>query len=74
MVTQVVTILLRMVSFQLVKNNHNRNKDGKPTVTDVLSIKLVKQLVESKHSSVKLPSYLNPIYRPAFHQPKRAYK
>lgn len=60
--------------FSTTKNNHNRNKYGKPTMTGVLSMKLVKQWVETEHSSAKLPSYLNPIYRPAFHQPKRAYK
>ena len=37
-------------------------------------MKLVKQYVEVKANNVKLPSYLNPIYRPAYHQPKRAYR
>ena len=60
--------------FSTSKNNHNRNKYGKPTVTGALSIKLVKQWVEAKTNTPALPSYLNPIYRPAYHQPKRAYR
>ena len=60
--------------FSTTKNNHNRNKYGKPTVTGALSMKLVKQWVETKANNIELPSYLNPFYRPAFHQPKRAYR
>ena len=60
--------------FSTTKNNHNRNKYGKPTVTGALSMKLVKQWVEDKANNIELPSYLNPIYRQAYHQPKRAYR
>lgn len=60
--------------FSTTKNNHNRNKDGKPTVNGALSMKLFKQWIKAKRSNVKLPSYLNPIYRPAFHHPKRDYR
>ena len=60
--------------FSTTKNNHNRNRYGQPTIDGALSMKLVKQWVEAKANNVKLPSYLNPIYRPAYHQPKRAYK
>lgn len=70
--------------FSTSKNNHNRNRYGKPTVIAACSIRLVKLWLEedykdfcqgkirfSKHTS-NMPSYLNPIYRPAYHQPKRA--
>ena len=60
--------------FSTTKNNHNRNKYGKPTVTGTLSMKLVKQWDEAKTNTPALPSYLNPIYRTAFQQPKRAYR
>ena len=60
--------------FSTSKNNHNRNKNGKPTMTGALSMKLVKQWVEAKTNTPSLPSYLNPIYRSAYHQPKRAYR
>ena len=60
--------------FSTTKNNHNRDRHGRPTVTGTLSMKLVKQWAKAKTDNIKLPSYLNPIYRPAYHQPKRAYK
>ena len=61
--------------FSTTKNNHNRNRYNKPTVTGALSMKLVIQWAEAKNNNTPvLPSYLNPIYRPAFHQPKRAYR
>lgn len=60
--------------FSTTKNNHNRNRYGKPTVTGALSMKLVIQWAEAKTNTHALPSYLNPIYRQAYHQPKRAYK
>lgn len=60
--------------FSTTKNNHNRDRYNRPTVTGTLSMKLVKQWVEAKANNIKLPSYLNPIYRPAYHQPKRAYR
>ena len=50
--------------------NHNSNKYGKPAVTGALSMKLVKQRVEAKANNIELPSYLNPIYRGAYYQPK----
>lgn len=61
--------------FSTTKNNHNRDKYNRPTVTGALSMKLVKQWDEAKNNNIPaLPSYLNPIYRQAFHQPKRAYR
>ena len=57
--------------FSTTKNNHNRNSNGCPTTDSCFSIRLLKQWAKDKDS---LPSYLNPIYRRAFHQPKRAYK
>lgn len=60
--------------FSTTKNNHNRNRYNRPTVTGALSMKLVKQWAEAKTNTPALPSYLNPIYRQAFHQPKRAYR
>lgn len=60
--------------FSTTKNNHNRNKYNKPTVTGALSMRLVIQWDEAKTNTPALPSYLNPKYRQAFHQPKRAYR
>ena len=61
--------------FSTTKNNHNRDRYNRPTVIGTLSMKLVKQWVEAEtNNTPALPSYLNPIYRSAFHQPKRAYK
>lgn len=57
--------------FSTTKNNHNRNEYGKPTVIDFRSMRLVKLWEDNKG---KLPSYLNPLNRPAYHIPKRAYR
>lgn len=60
--------------FSTSKNNHNRNKYGKPTVVNAVSMRLVQQWDKATCDGIELPSYLNPIYRPAYHQPKRAYR
>lgn len=60
--------------FSTSKNNHNRNKYGKPTVIGALSMKLTQQWAKAEFGDIELPSYLNPIYRPAYHIPKRAYR
>jgi hypothetical protein len=54
--------------FSTTKNNHNRDKRNRPTVIDFRSMRLVKLWEDNKD---KLPSYLNPVYRQAYHQPKR---
>ena len=56
--------------FTTTKNNHNRNKHGYPTVNGCFSTRLLKQWAKDKDI---LPSYLNPSYRRAYYQPKRAY-
>lgn len=56
--------------FSTTKNNHNRNKYGKPTVLGVYSMKLAQQWAKAESEGVELPSYLNPKYRRAYHQPK----
>lgn len=58
--------------FSTTKNNHNRNKYGKPTVIGVYSMRIIQQW--DKDEKAVLPSYLNPEYRRAYHQPKRAYR
>ena len=60
--------------FSTTKNNHNRNKYGKPTVLNTVSMRLIQQWAKATCDGIELPSYLNPIYRPAYHQPKRAYR
>ena len=72
--------------FSTTKNNHNRNKYNKPTVSGCYSIRLVKLWLDEDYKDWcqgkirfnldknNMPSYMNPIYRPAFHQPKRAYR
>ena len=60
--------------FSTTKNNHNRDKYNRPTVINTVSMRLVQQWAKATADGVELPSYLNPIYRPAYHQPKRAYK
>lgn len=57
--------------FSTTKNNHNRDKYGRPTVIDIRSMRLAKLWEDNKGN---LPSYLNPLNRPAYHVPKRAYK
>lgn len=72
--------------FSTTKNNHNRNKYGKPTTYYAHSFRILKlwlgekykdwckgEVVLHKHES-NMPSYMNPKYRQAYHQPKRAYK
>ena len=81
--------------FSTTKNNHNRDKYGRPTVIFAYSRKQLKRWlgVERYKTAVKeanesynpddylyvvlcnenpnnLPSYLNPIYRGAYYQPK----
>lgn len=60
--------------FSTTKNNHNRNRYDKPTVLNTVSMRLVQQWTKATCDDIELPSYLNPIYRPAYHQPKRAYR
>lgn len=84
--------------FSTTKNNHNRNKYGRPTVNGSFSHKYLKLWFGDDYKNVvkeakdyispnayiysyciasdntNLPSYMNPIYHLAFHQPKRAYK
>ena len=70
--------------FSTTKNNHNRNKYGEPTVDGVFSKRAIKLWLGNNYDKYckkelqfdytnNMPSYLNPIYRCAFHQPKRAY-
>ena len=59
--------------FSTTKNNHNRGKYGKPTVLGTFSMRLAQQWAKAENKGIELPSYLNPIYRPAYHQPKRRY-
>lgn len=72
--------------FSTTKNNHNRNKYGKPTVHHGYSFRILKlwfgddfkrwcknEIILYKYKS-NMPSYMNPKYRQAFYQPKRAYK
>ena len=71
--------------FSTTKNNHNRNKDGYPTVNGCFSVRLIKLWLGDNynefckgtlkvgHKTNNIPSYLNPSSRRAFHQPKRAY-
>lgn len=57
--------------FSTTKNNHNRDRHNRPTVIDIRSMRLAKLWEDNKE---KLPSYLNPLNRPAYHVPKRAYR
>lgn len=72
--------------FSTTKNNHNRDKYNRPTVYYIYSFRILKlwlgdkykdwcknNVILHKHKS-DMPSYMNPKYRQAFHQPKRAYK
>ena len=72
--------------FSTTKNNHNRDRYNRPTVYGIYSRRLVKlwlgeaykdwcqgKIIVGQHKS-NMPSYMNPKYRQAFHQPKRAYK
>ena len=84
--------------FSTTKNNHNRDKYGRPTVVYAFSNRMLKLWLGKSYKEVvsgakeysrpgayiasrcaasvntELPSYMNPIYRTAYHQPKRAYK
>ena len=60
--------------FSTTKNNHNRNKYGKPTILGTVSMRLAQQWDKAESKDIELPSYLNPIYRSAYHQPKRVYR
>lgn len=72
--------------FSTNKNNHNRDKYNRPTVYYAYSFRILKLWLGDKfkdwckndiilinHKS-NMPSYMNPKYRQAFHQPKRAYR
>ena len=59
--------------FSTTKNNHNRDKYGRPTVIGVYSMRILQNWIKDDEG-VTLPSYMNPEYRRAYHQPKRAYK
>lgn len=69
--------------FSTTKNNHNRNKNGSPTVIFAYSKRLIKiwcgkninKFTNDEYSlnqlnSNNLPSYMNPVYHPAYHQSK----
>lgn len=58
--------------FSTTKNNHNRNKNGKPTVIGVYSMRILQRWLKDDKGST-LPSYMNPEYRRAYHKPKHAY-
>lgn len=73
--------------FSTTKNNHNRDRHGRPTVIYYYSIKYLKYWLGEKYMKVinkdhggsirrainfsnKKPSYMNPIYHRAYHEPK----
>ncbi len=56
--------------FSTTKNNHNRDRRCRPTVLNTVSMRLAQQWAKASCDGIELPSYLNPIYRPAYHQPK----
>ena len=72
--------------FSTTKNNHNRDRYGRPTVSGIYSIRLVKlwlgedykdwcqYKIRISKNDTNMPSYMNPIYRQPYHQPKRAYR
>ena len=72
--------------FSTTKNNHNRDKHNRPTVYYAYNFRILRlwlgnkfkdwckgDVILHKHKS-NMPSYMNPKYRQAYHQPKRAYK
>lgn len=72
--------------FSTTKNNHNRDRYNRPTIDGVYSIKFLKlyfgkhyedyckgMLIPTRDCFNNIPSYMNPVYHKAYHQPKRKY-
>lgn len=75
-------VIVKNGKFSTTKNNHNRDKHNRPTVYYAYSFRILKlwfgnkfkdwckgSIMLSEHKS-DMPSYMNPKYRQAFHQPK----